>query len=208
MKIFNVRVSMLVAASGFLCSICFAQGTRQVAVGPWDFQDGNVTSRTMVLEPVRRIAEHQGLAIVSPEVVQQVSDSMGPGFGIRRGRPDLAKLSSFAASTHANIVIFGKASWHTRSIWVGTGPKTISTASITLYVFNARLGTVTYSKRNVEGRSDEKESTLKDVADVILTPLITVVSGGPATPREQRAAQIAIGRAMRPWVMQRNARRP
>lgn len=204
----KLRVTTLLAATGLLCSMSLAQGTRQVAIGPWDFEDGNVTSRTIVLETVRRIAEHQGLATISPEVVQQASDSMGQGFGIRRGRPDLARLASFAASTHANLVIFGKASWHTRSIWVGTGPKTISTASINLYVYNARLGTVTYSKRNVEGRSDEKESTLKDVADVLLTPLVTVVSGGPATPREQRAAQIAIGRAMRPWIAQRRERRP
>ncbi len=205
---FNARVSTLVAASGLLCSICLAQGTHQVAIGPWEFDDGNVTSRTMVVDTVRRIAEHQGLVSVSPDVVQQATDSTGQGFGARRGRPDLARLAGFAAATHADVVIFGRASWHTRSIWVGTGPKTISTATINLFVYNAILGKVTYSKRNSEGRSDEKESTLKDVADVLLTPIITVMSGGPATPREQRAAQIAIGRAMRPWIAQRNARRP
>jgi hypothetical protein len=35
---------------------------------------------------------------------------------------------------------------------------------------------------------------------VLLTPLVTVVSGGPKTPHEQRAVQIAVAKAFRDWV--------
>ncbi|MGC8668834.1 MAG: hypothetical protein ACP5VE_12045 [Chthonomonadales bacterium] len=40
---------------------------------------------------------------------------------------------------------------------------------------------------------------------VLLTPLFTVVSGGPKTPHEQRAVQLAIAKAIQPWLA---ARRP
>lgn len=203
MKLMNLKFSTVVAACGLLTTACLAQGPRQVAIGPWDFTDGNVTSRTMVIDTLTSIAGRHNLNVVAQDVVQHANDSMTPGYGWRGNRPSLDGLSRFAGNVHADLVIFGRTSWHTRSIWVGTGPKTISTASIDLFVYNARMNRITYEKRGVEGRSDEKENTLKDIADVILTPLVTVVSGGPATPREQRAAQIAIYRAIRPWMMRR-----
>jgi len=44
------------------------------------------------------------------------------------------------------------------------------------------------------------ENVYKIAADILISPLVTVVSGGPATPREQRAVQIALGRAYHSWV--------
>ena len=34
----------------------------------------------------------------------------------------------------------------------------------------------------------------------LLTPLASIVSGGPKTPHEQRAVQIAVAKALRDWV--------
>jgi len=195
----NVRLTTLAAACGLLSSVCLAQNVHQVAIGPWTFEDGNITSRTMVTDTIRRICEHQGYTVLPQAAIDGSFQSMNPAIGMRGGRPGLKGLARYASAVQATHLIYGVASWHTRSIWVGTGPKTISTATIDLYVYNAQTGAITY-KRKAEGRSDEKESVLKDVADVILTPLVTVVSGGPATPREQRAAQIALGRALRPWI--------
>ena len=196
----NVRLTTLAAACSILTSACLAQGPRQVAIGPWTFNDGNATSRTMVLDTIKRICEHNGYAVLPQEGVDGKYQHMDPPINMRGGHPGMKGLARYASAVQASHLIYGTASWHTRSIWVGTGPKTISTATIDLYIYNAKDGKITFQK-HAEGRSDEKESTLKDVADVLLTPIITVVSGGPATPREQRAAQIAIGRALRPWVM-------
>ena len=200
----NVRLPVG-AMLGLLSVACLAQ-TRQVVVGPWAFTEGNVTSRTMVYDTVSKIAEHHGFAVVPQEMAMRSAESMGNGFAMNRGRPALGKLAKYASANKANLVIFGSASWHTRSIWVGTGPKTISTATIDLFVYNAKNDKITYQKRGVMGRSDEKESALKDIGAVLITPLITAVSGGPSTPREQRAVQIAIGRAIRPWIQKLPAR--
>ena len=47
---------------------------------------------------------------------------------------------------------------------------------------------------------DEKFEVVKAGLDLLVTPLVTVVSGGPKTPHEQRAVQIAVAKALREWV--------
>ena len=203
------KITLTLAASflGLASSICFAQYSNKIAVYPWDFKDGNVTSREMVLETVRKIAEHSGYTVLPHEAVKRKFNSLVPAVALRKGLPIKSDLARFAAAVHANIIIFGNTNWHTRSIWVGAGPKTISTASVDVYVYDDRTRSVTFQKRGVEGRSDEKEQALKVVLSVLVTPLVTTVSGGPATPREQRAVQIALGRALEPWTRLRQRQR-
>jgi len=201
----NYRLSTLVAACGMLTSVCLAQNERRVAICPFEFTDGNVTSRTMVIDSVAKIFERNGYTVITQTDADSKYQSLSPAARMNRGLPMVEDLGRFAASVNATHLVYGRAEWHTRSIWVGTGPKTISTAHVDICFYNAKTGKTTYT-RSGEGRSDEKESLLKDIGDVLVTPLITVVSGGPATPREQRAAQIAIWRAMRPWVQQHRAR--
>jgi hypothetical protein len=199
-----LRLSSLAAACGLLASVCCAQGQRLVAICPWTFEDGNRTSRDKAIETIHNVFEHNGYVILPQERMDRRFESIQPAVAFRRGVPVLEDLDRYARDVEADMVVFGRASWHTRSIWVGTGPKTVSTAMVDIYIYNARLGRLTYERHDSEGRSDEKESALKDIADVLITPLITVVSGGPATPREQRAVQIALGRALAPWVQRRS----
>jgi hypothetical protein len=87
---------------------------------------------------------------------------------------------------------------------VVSGPKTISEAKVTVYVYSAKRNKVIFaSKKDVDSRSDEKENYYKDAADILLTPVISVVSGGPETPQDQRASQIALAHALLPWAKPR-----
>jgi len=203
----SIRLTTLAAACGFLSSICVAQTGGAVAICPWRFTDGNVTSRTMVADTIGKILERHGYTVVAQDGAEQRFTAMSPAPAMRHGYPIEADLGRYAGVVQASRLIYGSVAWHTRSIWVGTGPKTISTATVDLFVYNTKLGKITYQRRGVEGRSDEKENALKDVLDVLVTPLVTVVSGGPATPREQRAVQIALGRALRPWIQRNEAGR-
>lgn len=196
----NLNRIFAVATACAMGATCLGQRTRLVAICPWTFEEGNRTSREMVVETVRKIVEHNGLTVLPQERVERRYENLHPAVAFRRGVPVLEDLDRFANEISADVLVFGKASWHTRSIWVGTGPKTVSTATVDLYIYNARSGRISYEQRGAEGRSDEKESGLKDVADVLITPFVSVVSGGPSTPREQRAVQIALGRAMAPWA--------
>ncbi len=193
-----LTVSLVSALAGFSA----AQSGRNVAVYPWIFTSGNVTSKSFAVSTITRIAENQGLRVIAQDTAVGVWDSLRPHVSLRHGLPGDRELARYADAVHAGTIIFGKVNWHTRSIWVGTGPKTISSATVDLFVYSAQQGRVVYRNLGSEGRSDEKESALKDVAAVLITPIVPMVSGGPATPREQRAVQIAIGKAMRRWARQ------
>ncbi len=181
-----------------------AAGHHTVAKGlaaayPWAFKDGNVTSKSFAITTAQEIAQKAGYSMVpGNEAMAAWKASRGePKFG---RTPSSATLRAYGKSVHAAVVLYGSVAWHTRSVWVNAGPKTISTATANVYVFDVRSGRTVFRSQGVTGRNDEKTLVLKVVADVLVTPLVTAVSGGPATPREQRAVQIALGRAYRGWV--------
>ncbi len=196
----TLRIATLSAACGLLAAACLAQDYPHVAVWPWTFDGGDKTSRTQVTETIRHILEHHGFAVLpQPEMERRFMD-LNPAVAYRGAHPDPADLGRFASAVLADKLVGGHVHWDTRSIWVGTGPKTISTAKVEIFVYDGHTGSMEFQGKG-EGRSDERENVLKDAGDVLVTPLITVVSGGPATPREQRAVQIAIARALRPWAL-------
>ena len=196
----NLLTSILAMA---VCSVALAHDGATVATYPWAFDSGNQTSRTTAIKTVSEIASKLGYSPLSVEESTKIYNSLRPVAAARNGVPIKADLMRYGKAAHADLIFYGKAKWHTRSIWVGAGPKTISTATVDVYAFDVRKGKVVYSKRGVEGRSDEKENGLKVAGAVLLTPFVTAVSGGPATPREQRAVQVALGKAYAPWNSKR-----
>jgi len=61
--------------------------------------------------------------------------------------------------------------------------------------------TVSILLRRVDGSaSSTPTDAVKAGLDLLLTPLVTFVSGGPKTPHEQRAVQIAVAKALKDWV--------
>jgi hypothetical protein len=177
--------------------VASAQGKGSAAAYPWGFNNGTGTSRATAITTAQQIARRAGYASISGTVAKNAWTYTMPAYG---STPSRGALAGFAKKVKANAVIYGSVSWHTRSIWVGAGPKTISTATVNFYVYDAKRGKTVYQSTGVQGRSDEKANMYKIAADVLLTPLVTIVSGGPATPREQRAVQIAMANAAQKWV--------
>ncbi len=174
--------------------------TKGVAVAyPWAFQKGNRTSRTMAITTVEEIARKANFATIPGDTAQSAWQShfSGPSYG---NLPTRTTLVAYGKALNASRVLYGSVSWHTRSIWVNLGPKTISTATVNVYVLDVASGKVIFSAKSVKGRSDEKSNGYKIAADILISPLVTVVSGGPATPQEQRAVQIALANAYHKWV--------
>lgn len=177
----------------------FRLQSKGIAVAyPWVFQDGTDTSRDTALKTASEILQKANYAPISTDAAKSAWGNLPePRFD---KLPSKATLQKFGRATNARVVLYGSVSWHTRSIWVNTGPKTVSTATVSAYVYDVGSGKVVYRKAGVEGRSDEKENAYKIAADILVTPLVTVVSGGPKTPQEQRAVQIGLGRALHDWV--------
>ena len=175
--------------------------TKGTAVAyPWVFQNGNVTSKTFAVTTVEEIIGKAKYALIQQHQAEDAwrkANLPKPSFGRLPNRTTLAK---YGKALHASKVLYGSVSWHTRSIWVNAGPKTISTALVNAYVYDVSTNKVSYFRIGISGRSDEKTIGYKLAADVLLTPLVTAASGGPATPREQRAVQIALSNAYHAWV--------
>jgi hypothetical protein len=112
-------------------------------------------------------------------------------------RTDLARLGT---ELKARYVVSAVINFHTRSIWVDLGPRTVSSATVDIVITDAADDKTVYTRTDIVGRSDEKFDLAKAGADLLISPLVTIVSGGPKTPHEQRAVQIAVAKAMRDWA--------
>lgn len=169
---------------------------------PWSYAKGTDTAQTTAQATVEHLARREGYSSVPLDVAKTAWSSLKFPHPTTGRMPTAASLTAFGKKTNAKIVMYGSVSWHTRSIWVDLGPKTVSTATVNAYVFNVSTGKVIYRKTGVEGRSDEKADTLKTIGAILLTPLVTAVSGGPMTPQQERASQIALARAYQGWLKQ------
>jgi hypothetical protein len=65
---------------------------------------------------------------------------------------------------------------------------------------DVKKGEVALDARDVRMDSTAKEDALKAIGALFVSSLFTVVSGGPKTPHEQRAVQLATAKAMEPWL--------
>jgi hypothetical protein len=204
MKLFSKSAILAIAAIG-VATCAFGQSGETRAKGtavayPFAFEKGTNTARNTAYEAAAGIARKAGYASAPKHVAEQAWEKLGIRDPKPSKMPSTANLTKFGRETRASVVLYGSVKWHTRSIWVGAGPKTISTATVSVYVFDVQAGKVVFSKTKVEGRSDEKENGYKVAAAILLTPVVTVVSGGPKTPQEQRAVQIALARAFYDWA--------
>ncbi len=167
---------------------------------PWAIDKSTDTAKTAVYRIASEIAKKGGYEVVPGDTASSEwrrADRRLPTIGHPSSRET---LMAYGQAINANYVLCGSVSWHTRSIWVNLGPKTISTATVSVYVMDVATGTNVYEKLDVQGRSDEKDGALKIAGDILVTPLVSAVSGGPAAPREERAVQIAMSRALLDWV--------
>lgn len=185
-----------------LVSAQAAAAKKSVVSYPWLFTNGTDTARKTAVDTMNEIAKKNGYDVVSTGAAEAAYKGLGLPKPEAMNMPSNSQLVKFGKKVGASYVAFGSVDWHTRSIWVGAGPKTISTAKISVKILNVDTGKVSYSKNGIEGRSDEKESALKVAGAVLISPLVTAVSGGPKTPQEQRAVQIAFARAFENWNRQ------
>lgn len=202
---FSVRhsIAAVVAAATLAPALAPAaqDTTKGMAVAyPFAFDHGTKTSRSTAYDTAEGIARKAGYASVPHQVAKSAWEDLRLRHATPGNLPTTDELRRFAHKVNARIVLYGTVSWKTKSQWVGAGPKTISTAVVDVYVYSVRQDKVVFSKTAVSARSDERENAYKVAADILLVPIVSAVSGGPATPREQRAVQLALAHAYYRWA--------
>ncbi|MCL5283273.1 MAG: hypothetical protein M1330_00965 [Armatimonadetes bacterium] len=175
-----------------------------VALMPWNFVNGTkgtheICSRYMDETLTKLLIEPLPRARVNAMWLNGLSHST-LDYSKSKGFPPAKELLELGQKLGADWVIIARARWHTRSIWIGLGPKTKSDCYIDMMIIDVKHQTIALNQKQVDMGSDAKDSALKDAGAILLTPLISVVSGGPKTPQEERGAVFAIAKAMKPWV--------
>lgn len=200
-----VIVSAL-AAIGIAPQVGASQQAETMAVLPWIFEKGTDTAVRTGKETLEKLLAGSGLEVI-PEgrVISAWINQLGHTLP-EKELPQPADLLKLGQALKVDFVMTGKASWHSRSIWVGLGPKTKSTCTVDVLIVDVRSQSVVLNNRNIKMDSTAKEDVLKALGTVFVSSVFTVVSGGPKTPHEQRAVQMGIGKALEPWIVPRMSR--
>lgn len=191
--------------SGSLVAIAagvFAQAPSRgtITVHPVVFdKSGTDTSRAKAEAAVNEILTKGGFKLIANSKSAETWRAKGFRQPTSTRPPSAQNLVAVGRAVGARYVCAVQVAFHTRSIWVNLGPKTVSTCHMVTTIVDSRSGKIVHDSE-VDGRSDEKSDGLKVAAALLITPLVTAVSGGPKTPQEIRAAQIAAARSLEKFV--------
>ena len=181
-----------------------------VAIVPWTLSKGTKTAEKTAKETVVALFTGAGKTVV-PESV--TSDFWVKEFGSAREThlyskkgeepapmPTAQELLRLGKAMGVDFVTAGRAKWHTRSIWVGLGPKTKATCTVDLIIIDVNKAEVVLEAKNVSADSHKRETTAEIAATILINIGFTALSGGPKTPHQQKSARAAISEAMEPWL--------
>lgn len=174
---------------------------KTIAIFPLHFTEGTETAQETARNTLVKAFEAKGYEVINHSVAVNTWANKIQ-IPVSHTLPTSRKLLAYGKMLNADYVCAASFKWHTRSIWIGAGPKTKATCWVTLRMINVKQAHIVLDRKNVEADDNEVDSTLEAAVSVLILP-ITVVSGGPMTPRQERAAQIAIGKALNPLFQQK-----
>lgn len=162
-------------------------------------KSGTDTSRAKAETALNEVFRKGGFRVVDSRKAADAWRARGMRVPTSARPPQTADLVRVGRAIGVQYVATSHVTFHTRSIWVNLGPKTISTCHMATTIIDVKTGKIVHDVE-VDGRSDEKTDKLKVVGALLVSPLVTAVSGGPKTPQETRAAQIAAARSLEKFV--------
>ncbi len=175
-----------------------------MAMLPWDFEQGTQGAVKTGKEFLASVLSKSQIETLS-EVKTLAGWEEANGTSWSEDKKDLpspAQMLRTGNKLNVDWVMSGRAVWHTKSVWIGLGPKTKSDCTVDVRIVDVKNKEVVLDAKKVRLDDTAKEDTLKALGTVFVSGLFTMVSGGPKTPHEQRAVQLAMGKAMEPWLLQ------
>ncbi len=196
-----------------------ADSPETVAILPWIYENGTSGAQTAAKEFLETALTQspffrEGSFQIIPEarVALTWTNDMGHDPSSEGTElPTPKQLLILGEKLGVDWVITGRASWHTRSVWIGLGPKTKSDCTVDMLIVDVRKKELSLDARKVKMGNAAKDPPLKAATAVLLGLVsangrffsalpLTLVSGGPKTPREQSAVQLALANAIGPWL--------
>lgn len=171
---------------------------KKIAIYPLSFADGTETAVKTAKATLNRVFSDQFLEPISEEAAREawIKTIELP---VGRELHTSSKLLRFGRAVKADYVCSAALKWRTRTIWVGVGPKTKADCVIDLRLIDVKAGTIMLDAKNIKADSNEVDTNLEAAGSVLLFPA-KAFSGGPKTPQQERAAQLAIAKSLDPWL--------
>ena len=180
-----------------------------VAILPFALKDGTETAEKTARETIQALFEKSKHEVVSPIKVSSAWENVlgNPAFPshIEGGEglppmPTPKALLALGKKLKTDYACGGRVLWHTKSVWVGLGPKTKAEATVDILIVDVKKSEIALNATGVKSDSTKKESGIETAGALLVSFGVTALSGGPKTPHQQRAAQNAISVAMEPWL--------
>jgi hypothetical protein len=175
-----------------------------MAVLPWDFEKGSSGAVKTGNEFLASVLSKSHVETLSePRTLAGWEEANSIAWSEdKKDLPSPAQMLRAGNKLGVDWVMAGRAVWHTKSVWIGLGPKTKSDCTVDVRIVDVKNREVVLDAKQVRLDDTAKEDTMKALGAVFVSGLFTMVSGGPKTPHEQRAVQLAMGKAMEPWLVQ------
>lgn len=182
---------------------------RRVALIPWSLRDGTDTAQKTAREMVQSLFEKVNFEVVPPVRTKTIwEEDMGmprlkevvTGKDTYPDLPSPKDLLALGKKMQVDLVCVGRASWHTKSVWVTLGPKTKADCTIDMLIIDVAKEEVVLDAKGVKSDSTRTEKGIETAASLFISMGFTALSGGPKTPHQQKSAQNAISLAMEPWL--------
>ena len=193
-----------------------AKTTETVAVLPFAMQAGTPTAVQTAKDTLIGLFAAEGvLEVEKAKVLRAWVDTLGfkhPGeqYEAMEYVADLPRaqaLLKLGQELGVDYVCAGRLTWHTTSKWVALGPKTKAYAYLDLMLIDVEEKLILVDAKRIETDSTRIEKSWETAASLLISSGFTMLSGGPKTPHQQRAAQMAIAKALEPWLLEREVAR-
>ena len=183
---------------------------RTVAIVPWTLSKGTKTAEKTAKDTVVALFTGAGQTVVPESVtndfwVKEFGSARETHVYTKEGEapaplPTPQELLKLGRAMGVDFVTAGRAKWHTRSIWVGLGPKTKATCTVDMIIIDVNKAEIVLEAKNVSADSHKRETAAETAAAILINIGFTALSGGPKTPHQQKSARTAISEAMEPWL--------
>jgi hypothetical protein len=111
---------------------------------------GSPTSQKTGVNAVREVMQKAGYTLISNTVAANAWRKMGLTLPSTDNPANVSDIVRFGKAIHAHYVVTPVFSFHTRSIWVDLGPKTVSTATVDIVITDVDQGKTPHEQRAVQ----------------------------------------------------------
>jgi len=114
--------------------------------------------------------------------------------------PTTEQMAEIGDKLGARYVLAGRAQWRRKDVWVGISNRTKSMCTVDLLILDTSNKRLVLSARDVMGDSTENKNLFNSITSAISLNPLPLLLPGSVTPQEQHAAEVAIAKAIVPWI--------